>query len=422
MNPLTINNVATEGAKSQGDALWDEVQRIFGGFEKTAFAKELKAVFENLNDEELLCALQETRWTGRPGYPLKVVWHTLIAAYSLNIPSLQELRRKLQENPFLAKLCGVNTEKEIPSRFAYYRFISKLIAHRTLVEDCLTRCTNLLRKHFPDYGKVVAVDSTVIHTHSNPNKKPVSDNNASWTVKDGKLKKQWHFGYKMQTVVDAIHELPISIQVSTAKDSDMKALVPILNATKEKLQWFSPQEVLADAGYDMLENYRFICEELKAIPIIKARNYSSHRIANNVKFINGTPYCNANLPLVYRSQDVVKGLQYQCPERAGKCICPLDTKCPIKVVWLKPEQSYRLSSQIPRGSEAWAERYSKRVAVERVFSRLKEHRRLDRHYLRGFDKVQIHCLLSVLSMQARAVSSANASHPEKMRACTRKID
>lgn len=420
-NRLTNYYVNTENPKSQDSDLWNEVSKIFAGFEKTAFAQELKAVFDNLQDAELIAILQETRRTGRPGYPIRVMWHTLIAAYCLNIPSLQELRRKLHENPFLAELCGICSEKEVPSRFAYYRFISKLIIHEQTVENCLKKCADLLRSKLPNYGKVVAVDSTVIHTHSNPNKNPISDKDASWTVKDGKLRKRWHFGYKMQAVVCARTELPISIKVSTARDSDMKALVPALDDARSKLEWFSPEEVLADAGYDTLENYRYIVEELKAMPIIKVRNPRSHRLANRVKFVDGTPHCQANLPLAYRSRDAIKGLQYQCPARSGHCVCPLSTKCPIKMVWLKPEQAYRLSSQIPRDSEAWAEKYSKRVSVERVFSRLKEHRRLDAHYIRGLDKVQIHCLLSVLSMQAKAVSSATIDHPEHVRICTRAI-
>ena len=51
MNPFATSIIGTNKAISQDSAIWDEVKRIFSGFERTAFAKELKAVFENLNDD-----------------------------------------------------------------------------------------------------------------------------------------------------------------------------------------------------------------------------------------------------------------------------------------------------------------------------------------------------------------------------------
>jgi len=69
--PLTISSIASRQAKSQDAALWDEVRQIFAGFEQIVFTKELRAVFENLHDEELLETLEKIRWTGRPGYPIK---------------------------------------------------------------------------------------------------------------------------------------------------------------------------------------------------------------------------------------------------------------------------------------------------------------------------------------------------------------
>ena len=87
--PLTIYKCDTEQPKSQDADLWDEVRRIFEGFERTTFAKELEAVFENLQDVELLKALEKTRWTGRPGNPIKVMWKTTIASYVLDIPTIE---------------------------------------------------------------------------------------------------------------------------------------------------------------------------------------------------------------------------------------------------------------------------------------------------------------------------------------------
>ena len=76
---------------------------------------------------------------------------------------------------------------------------------------------------------------------------------------------------------------------------------------------------------------------------------------------------------------------------------------------------------IPRDSEEWNALYSKRTSVERVNSKLKEHRRLNSHCHRGLGKVQLHCLMSVLSLLITALSEVNAGNIERARACTRKI-
>ena len=177
--PPTISNGATKQAESQAADLWDEVRRIFEGFEKTAFAKELEAVFENLHDDELLEALQNTRWTGRPGNPIRVMWKTIIASYILDIPTIEGLRRRLQE-PFLAIQCGIYSEGEIPSRFAYYRFVKKLIPHTTVIEKCMAQTIEAIGEKLPEFSSTVVVDSTDVPTYSKRYKKPPSDPDAGW--------------------------------------------------------------------------------------------------------------------------------------------------------------------------------------------------------------------------------------------------
>jgi hypothetical protein len=65
--------------------------------------------------------------------------------------------------------------------------------------------------------------------------------------------------------------------------------------------------------------------------------------------------------------------------------------------------------------------YSKRTAVERLNSKLKEHRRLNSHCHRGLEKVRLHCLMSVLSLAITALAEANNKNMDRVGACTRKI-
>ena len=97
------------------------------------------------------------------------------------------------------------------------------------------------------------------------------------------------------------------------------------------------------------------------------------------------------------------------------------SSCTLRVAWIRPLWEYRKFCSIPRDSNEWNEIYSNRSAVERVFSKLKEHRRLNSHCHRGLAKVRLHCLMSVLSLAITALTEANSNRIERVRACTRRI-
>ncbi len=88
---------------------------------------------------------------------------------------------------------------------------------------------------------------------------------------------------------------------------------------------------------------------------------------------------------------------------------------------MKPSDDYRLFCEIPRTTPEWQALYNKRVSVERVFSRLKQTRRLERHRLRGLAKISLHAVLSMLVLQADALAKVQADRLGELRACTRKV-
>ena len=410
-NPLTIFDYATKRAKSQDAALWDEVKRIFEGFERIAFAKELKAVFENLHDEELLEALQKTRWTGRPGYPIRVMWRTIIASYVLDIPTIEGLRRRL-EDPFIAILCSIHSDAEIPSRFTYYRFIKKLKAHRELIEKCMAKTIEVLKKKLPGFGETVVIDSTDIESYVNWSRKPLSDADAKWGVRkndDGEEEK--YPGYKMHLPGDAKYEIPLIPIITPANANDSPWMIPVVEKNKALIKGFSPKFAIGDKGYDANENYRVTVEDFKAVPIIdlnlrgmKGKPDRFEDIANEY----GTPYCAWGVPMVFWGYDKKqKRLKYRCPQACGKGGCTWLDKCSKssygQVVKIKLSDDYRRFIQVPRHTKRWKKLYDMRTAIERIFSRLKKDGdgKLVNHRMRGLDKITLNCLLSVWVMQAR---------------------
>ena len=154
---------------------------------------ELQAVFDVLDDTEIVARLSAYRWTGRKGWSLQTLWKSYVAAYAMNIATTNDLIRRLQDDAPLRFICGF--DDGLPSRWTFNRFYIRLAAHSDLVEKCLDSVTDQLGQLLPGFGSSVAVDATTVRTHSNPDKRIVSDAKASWTAKQGTQgKKIWHFG------------------------------------------------------------------------------------------------------------------------------------------------------------------------------------------------------------------------------------
>lgn len=76
-----------------------------------------------------------------------------------------------------------------------------------------------------------------------------------------------------------------------------------------------------------------------------------------------------------------------------------------------------MKSAVPPKSEEWDRLHNLRPSVERAFSRLKEFRKVNSIWTRGFDKVAIHYELGVLVMQASALAQIEAGRYSHVRDC-----
>lgn len=379
---------------------------------------ELGEVFDCLPEGQLVAKLGLDRWVGRSGYPIVVMLRAYLASYFLNMRNTNSLIRRLQEDIVLRRICGFSSDS-LPHRRTFNRFMDRLDLHYDLMEWCIDQVVNRLHVILPGFGTTIAVDATDVHSHSDCGKKPVSDMEAGFVIKEGTVdsRKKWAWGYKLHLIADAVYELPIAMSLTPGNGREMAEMMPLLRATKTRLSWFSPKYIIADRGYDDYKNYENIVKELDAEPIIKARMEVS---------VSGTPaqpFCLGKLPLVYRSWDKNKGVQYQCPERARKATCPLSEKCSLKIIWVRPVHDYRrFGYRVAKHTEEWTNLYSHRTAIERINSRLKYQRRLDSHCFRGLDKMQLHCSLAVLSLLGGALAKARQYGPDKVRVCVRTLN
>ena len=207
----------------------------------------LAALLDGLDDGPLLEALQAYRWTGRRGYPLRAMLRAYLAKFVLKIRYNNQLLERLRGSRKLREVCGFGDD--IPSESGLRRFTNRLADHQDLVEQCLVNVTDELRElvptvkrrkgrqdqPLPPLGAVLAVDSTLFETYSNPNRKVVSDPDARWGLKhsakakDGK--EVFGFGYKMHLISDATHGVPLAFTITPANKNDSTQLPDALRKT-----------------------------------------------------------------------------------------------------------------------------------------------------------------------------------------------
>ena len=387
---------------------------MIGGFRPDPLAT-LAAIFDNLSDARLLAALWLYRANARPGYPLRPFWLGYVASFYLNLGSTNDLIRRLKDDKGLRKLCGFGDN--LPHRTTFNRFVSRLSHHADLVEQSFIGVTNKLRDLLPDLGDEVAIDSTTVRTHANPNRRIRADPEASWTAKNStgakEGGKEWRYGYKLHMVADANHGIPLGMKVTTAKNNDSPELPPVMDKTRAMFPWFKPKAAMADRGYDSMTNYEHLHNN-GTTPIILIRKNGWGQLYEGIYTKEGVPTCLGQVPMQYVRTDPEKGHLYRCAgchlagSRAGVKYCNDET-------WEDPRRSLRLFGDLRRESHEWHSLYAKRQAIERTFKSLKQSRRLERHCTRGLRQVTLHCVMAVLIYQSTALVSAQQGAMEWMR-------
>ena len=371
----------------------------------------LEAIFDALSDGRLLARLWVYRINGRPGWPLRPLWRAYVASFFLHMNSTNDLIRRLEQDAELRGVCGFGDV--LPHRTTFNRFIARLSRHGDLVEQIIVAATGELRAQLPDLGDEVAIDSTTVYTHANPNRTPRSDPDASWTAKNSSSApsgKEWRYGYKLHMAVDANHGIPLAVHVTTASRNDSPELPPLVDRMGELLPWCQPRYAMADRGYDAKANYLHLYER-GTIPIILTRKNANNRLYEGIYTKEGVPMCIGMVPMEYVRSDPERGHLYRCvgchlANTKGRRNCDLE----YWENWLEGDdtgQRLRLLGPVQRQTPEWAALYSKRQSVERTFKSLKQSRRLERHCARGLRKVTLHCLMSVLVYQATVLVKAH---------------
>lgn len=103
--------------------------------------------------------------------------------------------------------------------------------HSDLAAGCFAGGTDRIKGLLPDLGREGAIDATAAPAYGNPHRH--SDPDAAWGMAHSaqsanKEGKEFYFGYKSQTMADAVYALPLFPAVTPGNRNDSPELRPLL--------------------------------------------------------------------------------------------------------------------------------------------------------------------------------------------------
>ena len=135
-------------------------------------AAQIAALLDSPEITSLISDLQETRWTGRRGYPIRAMVGLALVKSVYVLPTWSRTVRLVAEHAALRAAIG-----DAPSAHAAYRFTIKLREHSAALADCLDRLLAGLHEAVPNLGANLALDGSDLPAYANgmrnlPNGKP----------------------------------------------------------------------------------------------------------------------------------------------------------------------------------------------------------------------------------------------------------
>ena len=200
-------------------------------------ATELAGLLDSPEIARLIAELDQTRWTGRPGYPLRAMVGVALAKSLYSIPTWTRTVALVREHSALREAIG----GECPSVFACYRFAAKLRAYSDLLDSCIARVLDRLRAERPEFGRDLAIDASDLPAYANGQRyvskggrerERFSDPDASWGHRSAVSTRKGggFYGFKVHAAVCARTDLPVAWRVETAGSHESNYVAPLLDA------------------------------------------------------------------------------------------------------------------------------------------------------------------------------------------------
>lgn len=357
---------------------------------------QLAGLLDSPEIGRLIEELEATRWTGRPGYPIRALVGLSLAKSLYAIPTWTKTVALVSEHVALQRALGC--EDNPPSVWSAYRFAEKLRDNGEAVERCIDGVIEGLRKKLPTYGRDLAIDASDMPAYANGQRdigeveepKRFSDPDAAWgrrsaisTRKGGSF-----YGYRLHLSACVATGLPVSWRVEPANVYEGWQAASLLDEAQRR--GALADTVAMDKGYDTPEVHE-VCAERGCLPVIPLKRTPGVKRGDHLP-----PTCEHGT-WAFAGSDRKRG--------ASKWRCPTG-ECKPASTWIK---AHRLHPLIPHKSKRWNSAYRKRVAVEREFGRLKHEWGLGPLRVRGLERVRLHADLTILTKLACSLARVRAA-------------
>ena len=362
-----------------------------------AASAALKTVLDSPEIRRLIEELEATRWTGRPGYPIRTMVGLSLAKSLYAIPTWTKVVALVAEHWKLQRVLGC--EGDPPSVYAAYRFAEKLRRHGDKLERCIDGVIAGIKEKVPTYGTDLAIDASDMPAYANgqryvykggPERNWHTDPDASWGHRSAIATRRGggFYGFKLQAAVCTATDLPVAWSVETAKANESMFVAPLIDTAKRRGAMAATCAM--DKAYDINRVYEE-CAERDCEAIIPLRQ------TTGVKRGDHKPPSCSHGTWTFAGSDRKRGAsKWRCP--TGEC-APAST-------WVA---ATRLHPLMPRESKRWKAAYRKRSAVEREFGRLKHSWGLKPLRVRGLDRVRLHADLTILTKLSCALARARST-------------
>ena len=128
---------------------------------------QLLEVLDSPEIAALVSELETTRWTGRPGYPLRSMVGMALAKSIYAVPTWTRTVALVREHSALRTAIAPYPDCGVPSVYACYRFTAKLRAYSDMLAGCIDRVTAGLSAELPEYGRNIAIDGSDMPAYAN---------------------------------------------------------------------------------------------------------------------------------------------------------------------------------------------------------------------------------------------------------------
>lgn len=284
--------------------------------------ERLLLILDSLDFEPVITLLAEKRGNGRNNYPIRTMLYCLVGGVVNRCKTIRALIEELHKNPGFRYLCGIDYIKQIPSEWAFSRFIKNLTEEKVqaALEQVFAGAVKKLAELLPNFGQVTALDSTRLEAFSKGTVKNPSDKQARWgRKKDNQGNWFTWFGYKLHLLVDANYELPIAFTVTPANENDGAKLIDVVEKASLQQPDIKLDIMLADSIYDPLKNYQYCFE--RQITLLTPLNQRNRKDEESGFAKNQQPLGTCGQPLAFAGYD--NGyLKYRCPAKTGHAKCP----------------------------------------------------------------------------------------------------